>query len=257
MILEKFALTDRVAIVTGSGRGIGKGLALGLADAGAHVVSTARTLSEIEATAEEVRGLGRKALAVAADVREREQVEHVVRKAAEAFGRIDILVNNAGGTFVVNVLDMSEGQWDALVRENLKPVFLCGKEVGRIMARQQAGCIINISSAASHFGAAGLAPYAAAKAATNSLTRTLAAELAPFKVRVNAIVCGGVLTPGLKDTLYPTPESQADAVKNVLLARFGLPEDIALAAIYLASDAADWVTGQLLEVNGGLALSMA
>lgn len=253
MILSKFALTDRVAIVTGSGRGIGKGIALGFAQAGAHVSGCARTVEEIEATADEIRALGRRSLAIRTDVRESEQVDEMVRKTVEEFGRIDILVNNAGGLFVVAVLDMSERAWDAIIRENLKSVFLCSKAVAKVMVEQRKGSIVNLASMAGRTGSPGMAHYGAAKAGIINLTQSLAAEWAPYKIRVNAIAPGPVWTPGAA-TVWPTPELQAQVVSRILLGRFGQPEDIAAVAIYLASDASDWVTGQTFDVNGGPAI---
>lgn len=255
MILSKFALTDRVAIVTGAGRGIGKGIALGFAQAGAHVVACARTVEQIEATAEEIRALGRKSLAIPTDVRESEQVDNMVSKTVEEFGRIDILVNNAGGLFVVAVLDMSERAWDAIIRENLKSVFLCSKAVAKVMVEQKKGSIVNLASMAGRTGSPGMAHYGAAKAGIINLTQSLSAEWAPYKIRVNAIAPGPVWTPGAP-IVWPTPEVQAQVVSRVLLGRFGQPEDIAAAAIYLASDASDWVTGQTFEINGGPAIQV-
>ncbi len=255
MILDKFSLAGRVAIVTGSGRGIGKGIALSFAEAGADVVVLARTVTEIEETAARVRALGRKSLAVPTDVRKADQVANIVKKAVEEFGHIDILVNNAGGTFVTPILGLSEDGWDAVMRENLKSCFLCSKAVAEVMEKQNKGCIINITSLAATTGAVGLAPYGAAKAGMVSFTQTSAAEWAMYGIRVNAISVGTVLTENMLKTLFPTPESQAEAAKYNLMKRMGLPEDIALAAIYLASDASSWVTGQTLYVNGGMQIT--
>ena len=252
MILQKFSLAGRVAIVTGSGRGIGKGIALGFADAGADVVVLARTVSEIEETAAEIRAMGRRSLSIPTDVRRAEQVMNMVKKVVEEFGHVDVLVNNAGGTFVTPILEVSEDGWDAIVRENLKSCFLCSKAVAEVMVKQNNGCIINITSLAATTGAIGLAPYAAAKAGMISLTQTSAAEWAPYGIRVNAISCGTVLTENMLKNLFPTPESQAEAAKYNLLRRLGQPEDIALAALFLASDASNWVTGQTFYINGGV-----
>lgn len=252
MILQKFSLAGRVAIVTGSGRGIGKGIALGFADAGADVVVLARTVSEIEETAAEIRAMGRRSLSIPTDVRRAEQVMNMVKKVVEEFGHVDVLVNNAGGTFVTPILEVSEDGWDAIVRENLKSCFLCSKAVAELMVKQNNGCIINITSLAATTGAIGLAPYAAAKAGMISLTQTSAAEWAPYGIRVNAISCGTVLTENMLKNLFPTPESQAEAAKYNLLRRLGQPEDIALAALFLASDASNWVTGQTFYINGGV-----
>jgi NAD(P)-dependent dehydrogenase (short-subunit alcohol dehydrogenase family) len=248
MILSKFALTHKIAIVTGAGRGIGKGLALGFAEAGANVVVAARTVAEIEAVAAQIREMGRKALAVPTDVRQGDQINNMVQKTLEEFGRIDVLINNAGGSFVVMAMDMSENAWDAIVRENLKPVFLCSKIVGKVMLDQKEGNIINISSGAGEGASPGLCAYGASKAGVINLTRTLAAlEWAPH-VRVNCIAPGAIETPGLRET---SSQQLGEAVANIPLGRMGQPEDIATAAIYLASDAAEWVTGITIDVDGG------
>ena len=247
MILSKFALTDKVVIVTGAGRGIGKGLALGFAEAGANVVVAARTVAEIEAVAAEIREMGRKALAVPTDVRQSDQIDNMVQKTLEEFGRIDVLINNAGGSFVVMAMDMSENAWDAIVRENLRPVFLCSKIVGKVMLDQKKGNIVNISSGAGKGASPGLSAYGASKAGVINLTRTLALEWAPH-VRVNCIAPGAIETPGLQAT---SSEHLAEVTANIPLSRMGQPEDIATAAIYLASDAAEWVTGITIDVDGG------
>ena len=247
MILSKFALTDKIAIVTGAGRGIGKGLALGFAEAGADVVVVARTVAEIEATAALIREMGRKALVVPTDVRQSDQIENMVQKTLEEFGRIDVLVNNAGGSFVVMALEMSENAWDAIVRENLKTVFLCSKAVARVMLDQKKGNIVNISSVAGEGASPGLIAYGASKAGIINLTQTLALEWAPH-IRMNCIAPGVIETPGLRATSSSQLE---ETVKSIPLGRMGQPEDITAAAVYLASDAAEWVTGITIDVAGG------
>ncbi len=248
MILDRFALTDKVAIVTGAGKGIGKGIALAFAEAGADLVCVARTMSQIEATAVEVRNLGRKALAIPCDVRENEQVESMVNKAREEFGRIDILVNNAGGTFFRLALETSERAWESVLRENLTSVFLCSKAVASVMLQQKAGSIVNISTGASRSPSPGFASYAAAKAGVNSLTLTLAHELAPH-VRVNCIIPGTIWTEGGASPLEPAKDKILAAIP---LNRMGTPDDIALTAIFLASSASEWVTGRMFSIDGGM-----
>ncbi|MFC1999797.1 SDR family NAD(P)-dependent oxidoreductase [Chloroflexota bacterium] len=248
MILDRFKLDGKVAIVTGSGRGIGKGIALAFAEAGADVVCAARTGSEIEAVAAEVRALGRNASAVPCDVRDEDQVEHMVNVVKGEFGRIDVLVNNAGAGFYTPVMQMSQRAFESVLRTNLTSAFLCSKAVAQVMLEQRAGSIINISTRDSIIPCPGMIAYGAAKAGVNSFTRTLAWELAPY-VRVNCIMPGGVWTEGSTPVLEPVKDK---IIAGTPTNRMGSPEDIALAAIYLASSASDWVTGRLFEIDGGI-----
>jgi NAD(P)-dependent dehydrogenase (short-subunit alcohol dehydrogenase family) len=246
-----FSLKDRVAIVTGSGRGIGKAIALGLAEAGANVVVLARTAADVDQTAAEIRGLGREALAVPTDVRLADQIDNMVTASLKEFGRIDILVNNAGASFFSPTLQLSEGGWDALVRENLKTPFLCSKAVAPAMIKQGKGSIVNISSTEGMRSAATCAAYAAAKAGVINLTRSLAVEWAPHHIRVNVICPGFIENPGLPEALEQFPALKA-RLSKVPLARMGKQEDIVGAVIYLASDASDYVTGANITIDGGL-----
>jgi 7-alpha-hydroxysteroid dehydrogenase len=251
MILDRFSLRDKVAIVTGAGRGIGQGIAVAFAESGADVVCTSRTVSQIEATAAEVRRIGRRSLAIPCDVCKGEQVEKMVSKTMDEFGHVDILVNNAGGAPPRTLMAANQLSFESDLRTNLISVFLCTKAVVPIMQKQKSGSIVNISSRESHRPALGYGSYGAAKAGVNSITKTLAWELAPY-IRVNAILPGPVLTP----TTVGFPQSLIDLlIAATPMKRMGTPEDIALAAIYLASSASDWVTGQLLEVNGGVEFS--
>ncbi len=248
MILDRFALTDKVAIVTGAGRGIGKGIALGFAEAGADLICVDVTASQVESTVAGVQSLGRRALAIACDVREGEQVERMVNQAKQEFGRIDVLVNNVGGSLFKPALKISQLAWEATLRQNLTATFLCSKAAAGVMLEQKAGAIVNISTRDSLIPCPGMLAYGAAKAGVNSMTLTLAWELAPY-VRVNAILPGAIWTEGSGPVL--------DAVKDRIVAgtplkRLGKPEDIALAALYLASSASDWVTGRLFEIDGGI-----
>ena len=248
MIFDRFSLKGKVAIVTGAGRGIGKGIALAFAEAGADLVCVARTVSQIEATVTNVRSLGRKALAIRCDVQDGKQVEDMVRMARREFGHIDILVNNAAeGTFTA-AMEMSESGFESDLRLCLTSVFTCSKAVARVMLEQKAGSIINISSRESQMPSVGLLAYGAAKSGVNSLTKTLAWELAPH-VRVNAILPGCIWTEVAAQRLGPFKDQIIAATP---LKRLGTPKDIALTALYLASSASDWVTGKLFEVDGGM-----
>jgi 7-alpha-hydroxysteroid dehydrogenase len=251
MILDRFSLKGKVAIVTGAGRGIGQGIALGLAEAGADIVCTARTADQIEATTASIRETGRRSLAVTCDVRDAEQVGSMVAAAMQEFGHIDVLVNNAGGGLFRSVMGASQRSFESDLRTNLVSVFLCIKAVAPIMQQQKQGSIVNISSRESQMPSLGMGAYGAAKAGVNSLTRTLAWELAPY-VRVNSILPGSVLTPTNVDFLGSVKDLLVEATP---VGRTGKPEDIALAAIYLASPASEWMTGKLLEVDGGMEFS--
>lgn len=247
-ILDRFALNDKVAVVTGAGRSIGRGIALAFAEAGADVVCAARTGGEIQSVASEIQDIGRKAIAVPCDICEADQIDAMVAKAVEAFGRIDILVNNAGAGYLKPALDTGQRAWEYQLRLNLTGTFLCSKAVARVMLERKSGSIINISSRSADQPAVGMIAYGVSKAGMNHLTRTLAFELAPH-VRVNCISPGAIWTETSAETLGPARDR---IVRGTPLQRMGTPEDIALAAIYLASPASDWVTGKILEVDGGI-----
>lgn len=247
MILDRFSLNGKVAIITGSGRGIGKAIALAFAEAGADITCAARTQNQIEATAEEVRAIGRRALAIPCDVGDSDQVKSMVEKTATEFGHIDILVNNAGGGSFGGIRTMPRSTFEADISQNLTSIFICSQAVSTHMLDQKSGCIINISTRESQVPAMGLSAYAASKAGVNSFTLTLAWELAPY-VRVNAILPGAVVTETNAPIFEPIKEQLAELSP---LGRLGTPEDIALAALYLASPASDWVTGRLFSIDGG------
>jgi NAD(P)-dependent dehydrogenase (short-subunit alcohol dehydrogenase family) len=255
MNLSIFNLGEKVAIVTGSGRGIGKAIALGLADAGAKMVLVARTLTEIEATADEVRAKGGTALPVRADVQDSQQIASLVSRTIKEFKRIDVLVNNAGGiTKVAPVLELSEEIWDADVKRNLKSIFLCSQAVARIMARQNKGSIINIGSLAGSRPVPGQLAYSAAKAGMANLTQGLAIEWGRYNIRVNTIMPGTTMTSAVEKIYQERPSEDRELVlESIPLRRFGRPNDFVGLAIYLASDASEWVTGAIIPADGGLA----
>ena len=252
MDLSMFSLTGKVAIVTGAGRGVGQAIALGFAQAGADVVVAARTVADIEDTAAKIKVEGRKALAIPTDVRNVDQVTNMLHKTLDLFSRVDILVNNVGGTFYAQVLDMSAHAWEAIIKENLSSTFICSKIIGEVMVKQKAGNIINISSVAGLAPYPGAAHYAAAKAGIVSLTKSLAVEWAPYNIRVNAIAPGFLETPGTDRFYQEHPKARQDRLKRIPLGRLGKPADIVGVAIYLASDASAYVTGETIVVNGGL-----
>ena len=252
MILDKFSLKDKVAVITGGGRGIGRGIALAFAEAGADVSVCARTTADVERVAVEVRERGRRGVAATCDVRNVEQVDEMVKKTVAELGRIDILINNAGGQFWSRLLDMSERGFNTVVQENLTSVFIVSNAVVKSMVDQgHGGGIINISTGGALRGGTGTAPYAAAKAGVINLTLTQSFEWARHDIRVNCILPGPIWTEGVAVVLFNTPERKEKAVSRITRGRFGTPEDIALACIYLSSPASDWITGQHFYINGG------
>lgn len=255
-LLDRFSLAGRVAVVTGGGRGIGEGIALGLAEAGADVVVAARRTNEIEAVAERVRSLGRRALAVTTDVMQIDQVQALAREALEKMGRLDIWVSNAGGAddrVPRTLLEMPERQWDFQLNLNLKAVWTGAQAAARIMKDHGGGTIIHISSSTAGNAAPHNGPYAVAKSGVNNLTQTLAVELAPHNIRVNGVSPGPIPTEVFLEFTRLKPEDVPQLGKRlgIPLGRVGTPEDIAPAVVYLASDASSWMTGQTIVIRGG------
>jgi 7-alpha-hydroxysteroid dehydrogenase len=250
MILDRFRLTDKVAIVTGASAGIGRGSALAFADAGAHVVCAARTVDTLERVADEVRQRGRRALAVPCDVNRTEQLEAVVARTLKEFGRIDIVVNNAGGTGPTAALDLSLADLEAAFHFNVSTAFLLSRLAAPHMVKAGGGAVVNISSALSHFVEVGFVAYGTAKAALSHMTRLLAHEWAPH-IRVNAIAVGATETDALVPFLNAADGLREQMTAMTPMGRLGTPEDIACAALYLVSPAASWVTGQVFGVDGG------
>jgi NAD(P)-dependent dehydrogenase (short-subunit alcohol dehydrogenase family) len=251
-MLDLFRLDGRVAVVTGSGRGIGRGIALGIAEAGADVVVTARRPHEVEAVTAEVRALGRRAVGVLADITADETIPMLVDRAVSELGRLDIWVSNAGGSEHKGnfpTLEMPDEHWDAQFDLNLRPHFRAAKACARVM--EPGSSLIGISSTASLGPSVRYAAYGAAKAAMNQLTRTLSIELAPQGIRANALAVGMVPTESLRTIGGVGDDALPDLATTVPLGRLGDPRDVAAAAVYLASPAASWVTGQTIAVSGG------
>ena len=243
-------LTGKVALVTGAGRGIGAAIAGAFAKAKAEIVVADLDNKSAQQTADRLTGPGRKALAVTADVGVPAQVGQLFDIVRAEFGRLDILVNNAGVWFRKPFLDISDSEWDLVLTTNLKGTFLCTQAAARVMMPQKHGCIINIVSHAGLFYSRGQgAHYAASKAGIIQLTRVLAFELGPFQIRINAIAPGGINTAASPD-VKPEATLSRESASNPL-GRRGEPEDIAHAALFLASPMASFITGQTLVVNGG------
>jgi NAD(P)-dependent dehydrogenase (short-subunit alcohol dehydrogenase family) len=243
-------LQDRVAIVTGASQGIGRAIATEMASVGAQVVVCARRLPELEATAKAVRERGGRALAMSCDVGDAEQVAALVRRTEDAFGRLDILVNNAGYRSRGPFETLPRTEWDTMLRTNLTGMFLCSQAAARAMIPQGRGVIINIGSVAGRSGARGMAAYAATKAAVTALTQSLGAEWAKYGIRVTAIAPGGIATESAL-AIWKTPEMVERVASEIPLGRLGRPDEIAQAAVFVASDGASFMTGETLYIGGG------
>jgi len=245
------SLEGKVAIVTGGSRGIGKAVALVFADAGADVVVASRKMEGLEPVAEEIRGMGRKALAVPTHAKKVADLQNLVDRTMEEFGRIDILVNNAAtNPAMAAVVDTEEEIFDHIIATNLKGYFMLSKFAGKVMRDQKSGHIVNISSAGGVSPAEGLGPYCISKAGINMLTKQMAMELGPYNVRVNAIAPRIVKTDFSK-ALWTNDKLMEQEYKFTPLKVVASPEEIAQSALYLVSGAANYMTGHILVINGG------
>lgn len=253
-LLDRFALTGGAAVVTGAGRGIGEGIAVGLAEAGCDVVVTARRQHEIDAVAEQVRARGRRALAIAGDITDGDFVESLALQSKQAMGKVTLWVSNAGGAddrTPRHLADMPDRQWDYQLDLNLRAVFTGARAAARVL--DDGGSIINISSGAALKPSPNNGPYAVAKAGVDSLTRTMSVELAPRGIRVNGVAPGPIPTEVFMEFFGASEADLPDLGRKlgIPLGRLGTPDDVANAVVFLASPAASWITGQTLLVNGG------
>ena len=245
-------LDGQVAIVTGGKIGIGKAMALAFAEAGADVVICGRTVEDgqLEAVADEIRGLGLRALAVQADISRKSDVDNLVQRTMDEFGFIDILVNNAGIMIRGGLLEFDEDDWDRIIDIDLKGSYLCSQAVGKRMVERKKGNIINITSAQAIRPRKQSAAYSIARAGLVTLTRVMAQELGPFNIRVNAIAASIVNTEMTADILAD-PEYMKPILATVPLGRISEPGDVVGAALFLVSDAASYITGDTISVDGG------
>jgi 3-oxoacyl-[acyl-carrier protein] reductase len=242
-------MQNRIAVVTGASRGIGRAAALELARAGAKVAVAARTVEKIEEVAAEIRALGAEAFAVAVDLSSPESIKEAFARVAVDFGRVDILVNNGGITRDGLALRMKPADWDEVIDTNLRGAFLCIQQVLQGMMRERWGRIINISSVVGRSGNAGQANYVASKSGLIGLTKSIAQEMASRNITVNAVTPGFIET----DMTAALPQELKDAtLAKIPLRRFGKAEDIAYAVRFLASEEAGYITGAVLDVNGGM-----
>jgi NAD(P)-dependent dehydrogenase (short-subunit alcohol dehydrogenase family) len=250
MSLPSLSLKGQVAIVTGGSRGLGKAIALIFAEAGADIAICSRGIEDSQLAAKEIQNLGRRSLAIQADVSRKADVDNLVQKVMDEFGRIDILVNNAGVGNAKSILEQSEEVWDSIMDINLKGPYLCSQSVSKVMIQQKKGNIINISSVGGLLQGFGNA-YPISKGGVVKLTRILAFELGKHNIRVNAIAPGWIKTDINRD-IWSNPEALKGFLAMIPQGHMGQPGDIANAALYLASEASSYVTGHTLVVDGGL-----
>ena len=250
MILDQFSLAGKKALVTGASRGIGRAIALALADAGADVALVSRGIENLQSTAAEVQRLGRTAPIVVTDVRDLSQIEPMFARAIAELGHLDIVVNAAGIPSRKSTVDLSQADYDDLYNTNIRSVIFCCQSAGRHMTARGSGSIINIGSLTTTLGFAGRALYGSSKGAVGQLTKSLAVEWGPSGVRVNAIAPGWIVTDLSRGALQD-PIFSGKVVDRTPLGRLGYPDDMRGIAVFLASDASAFVTGQIIYVDGG------
>jgi 2-deoxy-D-gluconate 3-dehydrogenase len=243
-------LEGKIALITGASKGIGRAIALAMADVGADIIATARTEEELIELCEEIRKKGRRAEYIVADLRSTEEAKAMAQRALEIFGRVDILVNNAGVSYPQPALETTEDRWDETFQINLKSLFFLTQVIAKAMVKQGGGKIVNISSQAGLVGLEDHAAYCATKGGLILLTKVLAIEWGKYKINVNAVAPTIIMTP-MAERAWADPKKREEALKKIPIGRFGKPEDVVGAVIFLASPYADLITGAVLPIDGG------
>lgn len=251
MGLEVFSLKGKTAIVTGASQGLGEAIALGLAEAGANLVLASRNEESLAKVAAEIASQGAECLTVKTDMLKSSEIQAMAAKAVDKFGKIDVLVNNAGINLVKPFVDQTEEDWDSVLDTNLKGYFLCSQVVGREMIKNQSGCVINNASVFGLRGFPNIASYIASKGGVVQLTRGLAVEWARHNIRVNCIAPGYIVTEMAKRDIETNPKILEQNLRKIPMKRGGQPREVADVVVFLASEAASYVTGQIVSMDGG------
>lgn len=249
-IQDLLKLDGKVALVTGAGRGLGKSMALALAEAGSDVICVARTKEQIGETCAGIEGFGRKGMAIPTDITSSRSVDQMCTAAMSEFGKIDILVNNAGISIAKPFCEVTDEEWDQVMNINLRGAFYCSRAVGRGMMGRRQGKVINISSILGIRGYQHFVSYCVSKGAMTQFTRALALEWARYNINVNAIAPGTFLTPFNEET-YSNDKVREAVLKRIPFRRFGQPEELGPLVVYLASSASDYMTGETVYIDGG------
>jgi NAD(P)-dependent dehydrogenase (short-subunit alcohol dehydrogenase family) len=247
---KPYDFSGKAAVVTGGGKGIGRAIALGLAECGAKLMLGSRTQEELDKTVNDIKAKGGEAMAQVTDVMANEQLGRLVDKAVETYGRIDILINNAARSFMRPLMDLREDGWDKIFDTNCKAVFLLSRAVAKLMAAKGGGRIINITTVGAVRGGAGMAAYHASKAALTMLTKCMAVEWAPLNINVNA-VGPGLTKTGFSQPIWGNPEVEKMVAAKIPKGRLAEPEEVVGAVLFLCSDAAAYITGETIYVDGG------